>query len=65
MHKVLNLLRPRKQSTKRVDAMASGQARAALDQRLHRMLAQHALLPVPQPQQFKSLSNPVQTPVNS
>jgi hypothetical protein len=65
MQRVLRLMMTRKQSTKRVDDMADGMARAALDQRLHRMLALHASQPAPQHRHFALLSNPIQIAPNS
>lgn len=62
MQRVLSLFTKRKQSTQRVDDMASDQARFALELRLNKMLAQHATQPSPQRQAFAALSNPIQTP---
>lgn len=62
MQRVLNLFKKRKQSTQRVDDMADGMARAALDQRLNRMLALHATQPLPSQRHFAPLSNPIQIP---
>jgi hypothetical protein len=55
MQRILNLLLKRKQSTQRVDDMPSGAARAALDQRLNRLLASHANQPVQVARQFAPL----------
>jgi hypothetical protein len=59
MQKVLDLLLKRKISTQRVDDMPNAQARAALDQRMNRMLALHSNVPLPQ-RAFAPLSNPIQ-----
>jgi hypothetical protein len=65
LQKVLNRIMPQRQSTKRVDDMANGIARAALDRRLTQMLERQAELPAPLPQQFAPLSNPNQKLSNS
>ena len=58
MRDLINKIMTRKQSTQRVDDMPSGAARAALDQRLNRMLVQHANEPAPQARQFETLLDP-------
>jgi type IV secretory pathway ATPase VirB11/archaellum biosynthesis ATPase len=58
MRDLINRMLTRKQSTQRVDDMAAGAARAALDQRLNRMLVQHANQPAPQARQFDALKDP-------
>jgi hypothetical protein len=58
MRDLINKLWTPKQSTQRVDDMASGQARSALDQRLNRMLTQHASQPAPQVRHFETLTDP-------
>jgi hypothetical protein len=58
MQKILNRLFTRKQSTRRVDDMPSNMARAALDQRLNRLLAVHASQPLQQARQFAPLVDP-------
>jgi hypothetical protein len=65
MQNVINLFFKRKQSTKRVDDMASSISCNALDQRLSRMLAFHATQPMPQSQCFAPLSNVNQNPAKS
>ncbi len=65
MRNVLNLIMKRKLSTQRVDDMPDAMARTALDQRLHQMLALHALQPAPQQRHFVPLSNPIQIAHNS
>ena len=62
MNKMMNLINRRKQSTQRVDDLANGVARAALDRRLGQMLALHASQPLPQLRHFKPLTHPVATP---
>lgn len=58
MKNFVNRILQRKQSTQRVDDMANGMARAALDRRLNQMLALHASQPVPPPRHFELLVKP-------
>jgi hypothetical protein len=64
MRKLLNHILKRKVSTERVDNMPSGIASSALDRRVQNMLALHATQPLPPPQPFKVLSNPIQKTEN-
>ena len=61
MDKILNLFKKQKLSTKRVDDMADGMARAALDERLYRMMALHASQPLPEQRHFAPLADPDQS----
>jgi hypothetical protein len=63
MEKFLKLVMKRKISTERVDAMADGVARAALDKRFGLMMDQQANKPAPLPRSFAPLSNPLDHPV--